>query len=414
MMTLRLIQDFMNGKTKNEIDAAVESGKFSFDTDKYQIVSSKNTCSGYMADLMPCYKNEMHEMLGRKSLSMDAYMKLDAILSDGFELDREYEEELYVRRADILYGTGKRMVKVYCFKKDNLAAETDTDGTEDALNKESFRELILFGKNLVKGSISMARNRSDAFEAESDEIISRQDFVMELFGTDRKNAAFVTTMLQKKADDEFDEIVENLYDYALLVMNSLSICSQDEWWNEYILKGNHMGKIRNFLFSIALPDETMKKNLALLFNRNIPPMTSNDEEHENKVYIWKVNNVRSVLTACMKKELEDVLWENDIQKYRKFVNSLGKYEGGATCDIGSLVSLTGMEKEVVNFILQHGDKEDFVRYVTRTFYDSDKNEKYEFSLGDAAEKAYQKLSADGKTDVPVSYKYLKRFGISRL
>lgn len=414
MMTLRLIQDFMNGKTKNEIDAAVESGRFSFDTDKYQIVSSKNTCSGYMADLMPCYKNEMHEMLGRKSLSMDAYMKLDAILSDGFELDREYEEELYVRRADILYGTGKRMVKVYCFKKDNLAAETDTDGTEDALNKESFRELILFGKNLVKGSISMARNRSDAFEAESDEIISRQDFVMELFGTDRKNAAFVTTMLQKKADDEFDEIVENLYDYALLVMNSLSICSQDEWWNEYILKGNHMGKIRNFLFSIALPDETMKKNLALLFNRNIPPMTSNDEERENKVYIWKVNNVRSVLTACMKKELEDVLWENDIQKYRKFVNSLGKYEGGATCDIGSLVSLTGMEKEVVNFILQHGDKEDFVRYVTRTFYDSDKNEKYEFSLGDAAEKAYQKLSADGKTDVPVSYKYLKRFGISRL
>lgn len=414
MMTLRLIQDFMNGKTKNEIDAAVESGRFSFDTDKYQIVSSKNTCSGYMADLMPCYKNEMHEMLGRKSLSMDAYMKLDAILSDGFELDREYEEELYVRRADILYGTGKRMVKVYCFKKDNLAAETDTDGTEDALNKESFRELILFGKNLVKGSISMARNRSDAFEAESDEIISRQDFVMEMFGTDRKNAAFVTTMLQKKADDEFDEIVENLYDYALLVMNSLSICSQDEWWNEYILKGNHMGKIRNFLFSIALPDETMKKNLALLFNRNIPPMTSNDEERENKVYIWKVNNVRSVLTACMKKELEDVLWENDIQKYRKFVNSLGKYEGGATCDIGSLVSLTGMEKEVVNFILQHGDKEDFVRYVTRTFYDSDKNEKYEFSLGDAAEKAYQKLSADGKTDVPVSYKYLKRFGISRL
>lgn len=414
MMTLRLIQDFMNGKTKNEIDAAVESGRFSFDTDKYQIVSSKNTCSGYMADLMPCYKNEMHEMLGRKSLSMDAYMKLDAILSDGFELDREYEEELYVRRADILYGAGKRMVKVYCFKKDNLAAETDTDGTEDALNKESFRELILFGKNLVKGSISMARNRSDAFEAESDEIISRQDFVMELFGTDRKNAAFVTTMLQKKADDEFDEIVENLYDYALLVMNSLSICSQDEWWNEYILKGNHMGKIRNFLFSIALPDETMKKNLALLFNRNIPPMTSNDEERENKVYIWKVNNVRSVLTACMKKELEDVLWENDIQKYRKFVNSLGKYEGGATCDIGSLVSLTGMEKEVVNFILQHGDKEDFVRYVTRTFYDSDKNEKYEFSLGDAAEKAYQKLSADGKTDVPVSYKYLKRFGISRL
>lgn len=414
MMTLRLIQDFMNGKTKNEIDAAVESGRFSFDTDKYQIVSSKNTCSGYMADLMPCYKNEMHEMLGRKSLSMDAYMKLDAILSDGFELDREYEEELYVRRADILYGTGKRMVKVYCFKKDNLAAETDTDGTEDALNKESFRELILFGKNLVKGSISMARNRSDAFEAESDEIISRQDFVMELFGTDRKNAAFVTTMLQKKADDEFDEIVENLYDYALLVMNSLSICSQDEWWNEYILKGNHMGKIRNFLFSIALPDETMKKNLALLFNRNIPPMTSNDEERENKVYIWKVNNVRSVLTACMKKELEDVLWENDIQKYRKFVNSLGKYEGGATCDIGSLVSLIGMEKEVVNFILQHGDKEDFVRYVTRTFYDSDKNEKYEFSLGDAAEKAYQKLSADGKTDVPVSYKYLKRFGISRL
>lgn len=414
MMTLRLIQDFMNGKTKNEIDAAVESGRFSFDTDKYQIVSSKNTCSGYMADLMPCYKNEMHEMLGRKSLSMDAYMKLDAILSDGFELDREYEEELYVRRADILYGTGKRMVKVYCFKKDNLAAETDTDGTEDALNKESFRELILFGKNLVKGSISMARNRSDAFEAESDEIISRQDFVMELFGTDRKNAAFVTTMLQKKADDEFDEIVENLYDYALLVMNSLSICSQDEWWNGYILKGNHMGKIRNFLFSIALPDETMKKNLALLFNRNIPPMTSNDEERENKVYIWKVNNVRSVLTACMKKELEDVLWENDIQKYRKFVNSLGKYEGGATCDIGSLVSLTGMEKEVVNFILQHGDKEDFVRYVTRTFYDSDKNEKYEFSLGDAAEKAYQKLSADGKTDVPVSYKYLKRFGISRL
>lgn len=414
MMTLRLIQDFMNGKTKNEIDAAVESGRFSFDTDKYQIVSSKNTCSGYMADLMPCYKNEMHEMLGRKSLSMDAYMKLDAILSDGFELDREYEEELYVRQADILYGTGKRMVKVYCFKKDNLAAETDTDGTEDALNKESFRELILFGKNLVKGSISMARNRSDAFEAESDEIISRQDFVMELFGTDRKNAAFVTTMLQKKADDEFDEIVENLYDYALLVMNSLSICSQDEWWNEYILKGNHMGKIRNFLFSIALPDETMKKNLALLFNRNIPPMTSNDEERENKVYIWKVNNVRSVLTACMKKELEDVLWENDIQKYRKFVNSLGKYEGGATCDIGSLVSLTGMEKEVVNFILQHGDKEDFVRYVTRTFYDSDKNEKYEFSLGDAAEKAYQKLSADGKTDVPVSYKYLKRFGISRL
>lgn len=414
MMTLRLIQDFMNGKSKSEIDEAVESGKLSFDTGKYQIVSSENTYSGYMADLMPCYKNEMHEMLGRKSLSMDAYMKLDAILSDGFELDREYEEELYVRRADILHGTGKRMVKVYCFKKDALAVETDADGLDDELNKESFRELILFGKNLVKGSISMARNKSDAFEAESDEVISRQDFVIELFGTDRKNAAFVTTMLQKKTDDEFDEIVENLYDYALLVMNNLSICSQDEWWNEHILKGQYVGKIRNLLFSIALPDETMKKNLSMLFNRNIPPIPSNDEGRENKVYRWKVNNVRSILTACMKKELEDVLWENDIQKYRKFVNSLGKYEGGATCDIGSLASLTGMEKEVVNFILQHGDREDFVRYVTRTFYDSDKNEKYEFSLGDIAEKAYQALSADGKTDAPVSYMYLKKFGIRKL
>ena len=380
MECLMHIQDYLNGKTKQEVEDAVVSGRIEFDEGKYRLVGSDAKMSGYAADFTEQYKKQMQNILGTGVYSSGVFSKLDDILSAGYKFYNTNDTELYISGNDIFYGNGKSRVRIYEFRKED---ET--------------RELLVANGDVVKGSLAMATRTSNHLENRYEDIFNKQDYVAEVFGVQKRLAAYVTTVLRKLDDEEFDKMVDMFFDYVRQVMNKLSI------------RGNNKSGFR-YAFSVQLSDNSpdeCKRIIDTMFHF----VGSNGEMLKMlKLFVGKgnaysVRMTRDLIVAVMKKELIDVIAENDISIYRDFVSEIGQYDGGYTQDIASIVEITDMEMEILSFIFEYGDRNDFKNYMTTAVYDTKTKKLKKSSLPDIMiEQIYDCVKDSGTYKLPISSK----------
>lgn len=372
MKCINDIQTYINGKTADDIYRATASGVLSFDKSKYRLVKSVKTISGYVSDFTDNYKKEMEKIIPSPA-SRNVYNKLDVLLAEGYELAGDSEESLYPDMKGIFYGTGKSKVKVYYFLKPD-----DIDGADE-------RQILVSDGELVKGSLSMALNRSDNYEMNAEEILERQDYAMDLFNMDRILAAYVTTVLHDYDDDIFYTIVDTIYDLSKEVLKKIP---------EFKTKGSRYGDI--------LISKSLRQVSTVLFDI---AAGNNDFERALKKFIRKssfysITQTRNIIIAGIKDIVTQEL-EGNIVSFKNFVET---FPSGS---FPFVVTVAGAEMEVADFILKNGNKNDFYNYMEIS---ADKNarSKDDESAGILIDDIYEKSKGIG-THSPLSRKYINNF-----
>lgn len=381
MERLMHIQNYLNGKTKQEVENAVVSGKIAFDKEKYRIVGSDAKLSGYVADFTDEYRMQMKSILGKGVYSSAVYAKMDDILADGFEYNRTDSVELYTCGNDIFHGTGKRKVNVYVFTKG-----------------EEKRELLVSRGDIVKGSLTMASRTSEFLEKKYEEVFNKQEYVADLFGVSKKLASYATTVLRNLEDDDFDKMVELFFEYSRQVMRRLSIRS-----------GNTSSSFR-YAFTVALTDD-MQTECKKIIDTMFHFVGSNTEMLRMlKMFIgegtaYSIKMTRDLAIAVMRKEIMEVISYGDIQSYREFIADLGEYDGGYTQDVSSITEITETEGEVIKFILDYGTRADFNQYIVSVVYDVKSKKLRETSLPkEVLDELYKSLKMSDEPKLPVPMK----------
>lgn len=350
MEPLRQIIDFMNGKSREFIEDAIESGTLSFDPEKYEIKESEKKMSGYKPGFTKKYKREMNLILGGIKADNDVYIKLDSLLTDGYEFSDVYEEMLYPDRSSIYRGFEKQNALVFCFKKDSISGEDDSE-----------RQVIVANGKLVKGSISMATYRSDYYERVCADVIDRQDYIMDMFDVNRETAAYITTMLHKYDEDRFEDTAEQMYNFIYNSMMQISIQPENAKHIEDFLLSKSRMKISEALIRLAGSNDVYEKLLRTLTRSRWP-------------YKWHA--IQDIVIGGMRKEISFILKSGNIEKYRDFAEKAGKYPGGFTHNVRTAAEIAGMDKELREFLMKHGDEDDLSQYMRKTFYDPEKQREY--------------------------------------
>lgn len=390
MEKLTHIQNYLDGKTDKEVEEAVVSGRISFDGKKYRLMVSDAKMSGYVADFTEQYKTIMQEILGRGVFAPGVYVKLDDILADGYEFERTDETELYVSGRDIFRGTGKSPVTIYRFR--------DGDNT---------RELLVSRGDIVKGSLAMAERTSSYLESKYEDLAERQEYVCDVMGVSRALASHVTTSLRSLDDETFDMTVDHLFAFSRQVMERLSIRHGGRQGFRYAFtiqpdKGDAEGykKIVDTLFHFVGSNAEMLKMLKMLVNGGTARRTEDRGINEHAVKM-----TREIIISAMRKEIRDIISEENIATYRNFVSSLGQYDDGYTQDILSVAEITGTEGDLLKFVMQHGGESDFMRLMTSTFYDTESKKCRNMSLPETMlRNIYESMKVTGRTALPIGIK----------
>lgn len=389
LQNIRFIQDRLNGKTKTEVEAAVLNGSIAFDERKYVIIQSERTISGYIADFTDEYKKTMDNILSNVKTNddyeKDVYIKLDSILSDGYVLNEIIEEEMYDGVNNIFLGEGKQKVHVFRFT-----------------NGECTKELLTSRGKLVKGSLTMALRNSDLIESRNDILLEKQEYVMDMFGTDQRTAAHVTTMLHKLDDDSFDDAAEKLYEFSLDVMNKLAFKgpSGGVVYAEALKSDNH-DTVKKYLFKIAGSNAGYCRILAKMCK-------------ESKRY--NVLMTRNLIVAGIRKHISDILEEHDISYYHNFVRNIGDYSMDCTMNISMAAEFSDMQQDIMNFLIHYGNKDDFINYMDCHLYDTVKHKAQTMHVDEKyLDRIYEAVSSLQEVSVPLSFKYVNDFikGVKR-
>lgn len=375
MNQLKHIQDYLNGKSKEEVNSAIATKKIDYDDKKYKLSKSDRTVSGYVAEFTDYYKKEMQKILGNIIASHNVYIKLDSILSDGFVFDSSDKIELYVSSEDIFFGNGLRKVFVYTFKKD-----------------EEIRELLVADGELVKGSLSMATRSSDFIESKYEDLLNRQEYASDVLGVNVKLAAFITTKLRTLDDDAFDKAIEDLLAMSKHMMSYSSIVTSNNVNVKENLYHSNRNKVRNTIDYLVGGNEEYRKLLRLLIDRH----TSTN-----------VESTRDILVSGMKQVIWEFIMDEDIEEYRSLINTFGKHPNGYTKDISIVADLTDMSLEILKFLFRFGNQDDFEHFMTQTIYNTKSKKVIEDKDDYIIELLYESLKDNvEKLNISVSHNYV--------
>lgn len=373
------IQDFLNGKRKKEIEQAIAGRKLVFDYDKYRLVKSERTISGYIADFTEAYKSKVeaiYEGFHEGELAKEVYIKTDSILSDGYEFFQRYTTDIYIDSKRIYQGKGKSTVSVYEFALD-----------------EQIKTIVIHEGMLLKGSIAMIESKSNMLEARNEEFIERCIYIDDMLGTGMEDAAALGIKFDGLDDDEFDATIELLCEMSMNVAQHLSIKNKEKDEYELILADNRTR-------------ETVLEALKFLAGSKGEYLQVFDLINEKNA-LFNAMLTKRVLLAGIRHKVKEIMLDEDIEEYRAFISTFGRNPGGATCDISELAEITGMQQELANFLLCHGEEKDFIHYLTQTRYivPKGKSEKKEIDPK-ISSIIYQNLHGKG-TCLPLSYKYMR-------
>lgn len=369
------IQSVMNGKREDEIHKAIAMGRIVFDESKYRIAKSSRTISGYAADFTDSYKEKMTSIIPQPA-SMDVYIKLDGILTEGFEYDDVFEEELYPSPESVFYGMEKSIVKVYNFIKDEETRQVIVNNDDGSLIKKS-----------IKGALTASNYTENNYI----EILEKQDYIMDLFGTDRRTASYVVNKLSRKDDEVFYNILDSLRELSRKFLNNLSAnmkSNSGKYGDIFKFCSEHI--VRAALFEVAGDDEEIQYALKVMCH------SRSNNKKQNKFGIYKI---RDLIKADMKEEMLNLLMSNDIELYRNALRAM------AMQNISYTANLTDTEKETASFLLKHGTYDDFSAYMQNITYTKD-NEVVVNSLPDEiVERLYDSLK-NQDVCMPLSYYYI--------
>lgn len=333
------IQDFLNGKTKEELQDAINSERLDFDTSKYQLVPTNQKISGYMVDLTDSYKEEILNMIQESEISRDLLIKIDNILSNGAVFDSKKIVYLYIAGEDIIKGFGQREVTIYRFK--------DDEGYKEALTYNN-------GK-LIKGSQAMIQRTSEFLENKYENTISRQSYATEILGIEPTLSAYLATRLRFLEDDEFDNTILDISDISQKIMNNLSL--------------------KTLNFKNGVQAELFSQNKNEVLNAIFVLLGSNDEmgriveKMVGKPTAENIMKTRDILLCGAKQLVKEILLDEQIEEYDDFVNALGEYqEGEYTRNIGIVADVLGLQRDIVQFIVLYGDEQHLQEYLREKNY----------------------------------------------
>ena len=334
------IQDFLNGKSEDELKQAIASKKLDFDTRKYMLVPSERAMCGYTIDFTQEYRNEILDTIQEKSLSKEVLMKIDYILSNGGQFENKETISLYIESEDIIKGNGQKEVIVLKF-----------------VDNEGYKETLLCDGKLVKGSLAMVTRTSNFLENKYENLISRQEYATEILGVDPILAAYLTTRLRFLEDNAYDDAILQISDISQKIINNLSLKTL-----------NFKGGIKAELFNNG------KNNIL---NAIIVLLGSNDEMIQlvekivGKNTMDNVIKTRDILLCAARQSLKEILLDEQIEEYDDFVNELGEYkEEEFTKNIGIVADVLNLQRDVVQFIVLYGTEQHLRDYLTEVYFDA--------------------------------------------
>ena len=329
MMNLKSLQAKLNGKTEEELKELLET--LEYDKNKYVLIENKDKVSGQMFDFTDEYKKELvyaitapfDNVTFSNGLDRDAYLKIDELLSDGYECVDYTENTVYSSCAAILTGKEENDIYVFIFEKGN---------------EES--EVLINCKNgeFLQGSYKSVERQSNSVKQQYDFVIKALDKLEQDYHFERPFAArllnislifyFNDQYMPSNAlnlKDRFfvDEIVLKTYQTVEEMIKRVPF-----------VEGNYEHGISGELFS-----RDPNRVYRLVFDKKVA---------------YHVNQTRNLITSVMKQILH--LKMESIDTYRDFVRMNGnRYRCINMC---LPCSILHMDAEVLDFLFEKGELED--------------------------------------------------------